>query len=332
MDRYSQSLDLQIDLARRLKRDRWVRNYTDYVAKDVAIGPVSDRLAHGLEEGHTYFITDEMIDLIQWAATSMPSHGLEAEHLPTPYGWAWLERPVVQNDGRGEPLTVRALSWQQVADQHGRQGILFAQWADHEEVSDREKELLGAALGEVRPKIGRIHLVHLATWRYGHDWLSDERLKELKEHVDERSEGTDGDESDASGMGPLTYDATLEAHTHSLGFATAMWAIMGQDLGRPEPVMPPKPARKRATRAGRKETNINIVHMRRNMGGDAEEGEGKRADGTRRVKVRYWVKPFWRRQWYPKQQVHRLILIPPHERGPADAPLKTKPTIRVVDR
>lgn len=320
-DRYAEALDFQMDLARRLTSDAITQSYVNQIIESSMMGSLPvEHIGEQLEQSHTYFVTDEMVDLITWAASSMPDHPLEPNHLPTPYGFAWLEKAVSHPDSRGEPLSFRGLSWGQVQSRDREGGILLCLYGDTEEMSDRERELMASRDGfaRVRRLIGRVHLAHITPWRYGEDWVT------TIQHADiERALKEDPKRS---------YDLMMQAITTTNGWCTALWAVMNQELGAPEVTSPPRATRKRAQRGGKKETDINVVHLRRNMGGSKEETDAERADGKRKVKVRYWVKPFWRRQWYPKQQVHRLILIPPHERGPKDAPLKTKQSVWVVDQ
>lgn len=47
---------------------------------------------------------------------------------------------------------------------------------------------------------------------------------------------------------------------------------------------------------------------------------------------RWVVRGHWRDQWYPSQQEHRIIWVPPYIKGPDDMPLIVRPEIYAVNR
>lgn len=332
---YTEALDQHLEAIRRLRNSHPTRSYVKSMMRQMNMHGGPDHIAIGLENAHTYYVSEEMVDLVTWAASSMPEHPLQAEHLPSPYGFVWLGKGVTQPDSRGEPLTFRAIGWQQLSDGRGGEGIMVSLYGDTDAMTDREREMtysLGREPDVIRRMIGRVHLIHLTPWKYGNDWISQDQHEDMMRAASEPTKAfLDGELVEVP---PKDYDDMLQALTQTNGWMTALWAVMNQDLGRPEVESPPRQARKRAERAG-KEPDVHVVHLRRHardLGGEEEETGEVDSEGKRKIRVRFWVKPFWRRQWYPKQQTHRLILIPPHERGPADAPLKTKPTVKVVDR
>lgn len=81
--------------------------------------------------------------------------------------------------------------------------------------------------------------------------------------------------------------------------------------------------RRRGEQRNRAVRDVTVVRLPRKRGASGSDG----SDSGYRIEHdhRWWVRPFWRQQWYPKQQRHRQILVPGHARGPADKPLVVKP-------
>jgi len=80
-----------------------------------------------------------------------------------------------------------------------------------------------------------------------------------------------------------------------------------------------RPSRKiSSNRLAMKTAAIEIVHLRLPEPNDDSQGSGHS------INVRYWVKEHLRKQWYPSEGIHKLIVIKEHWRGPEDAPVKPK--------
>jgi hypothetical protein len=75
-------------------------------------------------------------------------------------------------------------------------------------------------------------------------------------------------------------------------------------------------------RAIHKYTDINIIKLRRT--------ESNNSTGTREYRFRWIVRGFFRRQWYPKSQTHKLIFVDSFVKGPKDAELKVRQQIHLV--
>lgn len=76
---------------------------------------------------------------------------------------------------------------------------------------------------------------------------------------------------------------------------------------------------------------VRVVELRRSEYVRRESAPATEGSG-RKLSVRFVVKGFWRNQWYATRQEHAPKYIESHLRGPADAPLKTAPTVYVVRR
>jgi len=111
----------------------------------------------------------------------------------------------------------------------------------------------------------------------------------------------------------------------------ALWSLIKEKrMTERVTVTPNRPARRRLERAGYRGTpEVQVVHLRR------PEYRPRNEDGTegRKIGVRFAVKPHWRNQAYgPGRKLRRLILIPPHMKGPEDAPLRHAERIWSVDQ
>ena len=72
---------------------------------------------------------------------------------------------------------------------------------------------------------------------------------------------------------------------------------------------------------------IEVVHLRR------AQTSPTQSTGTHRpYAVRFVVRGFWRKQWYPSKKAHAPLWIESFIKGPAHAPLKTTPRIYSATR
>ena len=114
----------------------------------------------------------------------------------------------------------------------------------------------------------------------------------------------------------------------------AMWAVFNQKrLIDTEVILPDRHVRKRLVRAGhdiaKRDERVQIIHLRRN-----EYRMLDQTDGTgKHFKVRFPVRPHYRRQPYgPGRKLRKIILIPAHWKGPDDAPISKVERVWEVDR
>lgn len=80
-------------------------------------------------------------------------------------------------------------------------------------------------------------------------------------------------------------------------------------------------------RAPRPEQDVRVTYLRRSAS-PAPKGEKREVDWDHR-----WVVSMHKtRQWYPKEQKHKIIFRGPYVKGPADKPIRTTPTVRALVR
>lgn len=109
----------------------------------------------------------------------------------------------------------------------------------------------------------------------------------------------------------------------------ALWSLIAQKrVVQRTIVEPSKPARKRLDRAGDTTgREVSVIHLRR------PEYRPTGGEGHSSYSVRWVVRPHWRNQAYgPGRSLRRLILVPPHVKGPPGAPIKKVEQVWALDQ
>jgi hypothetical protein len=272
------------------------------------------------------YITSELLDVIEAAAHSIPEdHTLSRTDLPTPAGFAVFERPII---GRGVDVVdderqiidmrVDAVSWgelglpaydaditdpEALADPTGRKAIGLAayRFLEHDQ-GDFLSDSLGQGLLTTEDE-GWILLGRT-------DWIYGDSLKQAS-HQD---------------IGWLVQETMIDDKRLLL----SIWSLIQQKrVVESTPLAPQRPVRRRLARRGHSAPEVTVVHLRR------PEYTPRHSDGStgRKVGVRFMVRPHWRHQACgPNRSQRRLILVPPHIKGPIDAPLTHSERVWSVDR
>jgi hypothetical protein len=110
----------------------------------------------------------------------------------------------------------------------------------------------------------------------------------------------------------------------------ALWSLIASKrIVETTTVSAPKAARKRLERRGdTSDTTVEVVHLRRREYLPSHDDGGT----GRRVGVRFAVRPHWRNQAHgPNHSLRKLILVPPHMKGPDGAPLRHVERVWSVD-
>lgn len=116
-----------------------------------------------------------------------------------------------------------------------------------------------------------------------------------------------------------------------MGQILAALAFLAAEVVDVETSAVPRPDRRAIKKARQPEPGpVKVVRLRRASQAD----EPQTADSAvSKYSVRWLVSGHLRNQWYPSLGRHKLIYIPPHMKGPEDAPLKdSRPTLRAVRR
>lgn len=110
----------------------------------------------------------------------------------------------------------------------------------------------------------------------------------------------------------------------------ALWALIREKrIVTQTEVAATRHARKRLARRGHDDRPVTVVHLRRPEYRPRHDDD----DHARRIGVRFAVRGHWRNQAYgPNRSLRKLILIPPHMKGPSDAPLAHTERVWAVDQ
>lgn len=301
------------------------------------------------QEAQLIYITEELTEVIESARVSVPdSHVLTYADLPCPCGLAVFARPVMGIDSQsrawaldedvsdmhGYTLKLHAVMWGPVKLPKREHAFTAMQLQDHEYpieaitmsafrlISPTDQDDAAKALREVAHQhdpdnVARLGQEHVWIPLGRSDWpLGDPVNVPISKAIDPNS-------------------TRWESMMDDRKLMSSMWAIMQQKrLVEAEQLMPPRHIRRQIARRFHREVErgVQVVHLRRPeyrptvMEGD-EVGTG------RKHKVRYPVRPFFRQQAYGKnRELRKLILVPPHWRGPVDGPVVHTERIWELDR
>lgn len=78
-------------------------------------------------------------------------------------------------------------------------------------------------------------------------------------------------------------------------------------------------------RAGNQDSKVNVIRLRRK-----EYSNKESVETGRHYSYRFLVRGFFRRQWYPSLQTHKLIFVDSFVKGPKDAEFRIKDQIHLV--
>ena len=277
-----------------------------------------------LADSALWWVSEEMVDLIETTSADLPAVDLSRQLLPCEDCLVVFARPIQGADAEsGEPILVDAFCWGAGAklpdwETGGhRPGIIATAYRRvrfedgltpseiaHATVIDsvRQQGFVGPGTytlkGEMWLPLGR------TDWRFGDDWsvqLSD----------------------------AITALAAASLSEDRRWLAT-LWLLATQpnvvDL---TDQVPTRPERRRAQRANLSDPLVRVVALRRSV---YEGAEASREPGPGRTyRVRWPVRAHWRNQAYgPGRAYRRPTLIAPYIKGPEGAPLKKGSTVHVL--
>lgn len=281
--------------------------------------------ANKLNRARTYWITADMQAVISHAAETMPSQRLQANDLPSPYGFVWFEQVIEQLDRRGQPVSWRAMSWMparaRAADSDRSIPAVhlsfYTDVMDHAEGEFQPQSLphshhltdayMSDWMGAGNP---RLLLLHEAAWAFGHDYHNVEF-------------------PDFDGQDPEVAARSAEAaEFYFLRFVAAMWTITQQRIAASSSQHIPRTVLRPAQDHLAVPAEIILVDLRRV---DRPRRDAAGDAGEVMWTHRWWVDGHWRNQYLPSTGGHRLQWIDGFVKGPDDRPLILKDRIgRVV--
>lgn len=256
-----------------------------------------------LDRSPTYFVSPPMADTIAWASRTWPGQHLQADDLPSEYGFVYLEKPVVVKDVHMRIIVVRAMSWGPAARENDPWHPAGVSVTFYSDISDpRDPESPGLMKMRERGKLPLLSMFHVSKWVW-------------REHPPEIPRTEDQVEAEGGS------DVPLSMHDWILAF----WTIVQQEIV----VMPrahiPRGLMRRALRIAQAPEfgDVRVVLLRRaHKRGEEHDGEGQ----ERLWSHRWLVRGHWRRL-HAGTPEERLTWVMEHVKGPEHLPLILKDNI-----
>jgi hypothetical protein len=283
--------------------------------KMIIDGPVMNmwKADHRIMQAAVPFaFTTEVLRALTQAATTVPHETpLVQENLPEQNAWWYFEEPLrVQTTLSDEPLVAMSMGC------IGRSFIVSCwTWLPRPTAEQQDPVLY---LGEVIPMIPS----QVFTWELGESITA---MLDRCRSEHRRLYGPGGQYHKAEILGEEAFmDATIKLATFIL--ATVAW--LNQKVAITEEHRLDRGERRRIEKQGRIASPVKLVYLRR-----LEQSEHVSGDGHREYSCRFVVDGHWRLQACgPRHTERKLTYVHPYVKGPADKPLKTRPTAYVVNR
>ena len=263
---------------------------------------IADAHADGLRKSTLFVADQDMSNLIDTAAPSMPDQILLDDDAITPHGLLMWADALPDRTGAPPLIPVEMLSWTTVAEDapilNGKRGpaILITAYV--------RTELLLQAHGAAKPSHASRYLANATVM-----WMMGTEI------------GT------AYGQVPGTRGLAAPGFYQRL--LAAFWTLAKQPLSVTTDSERPLPSdRKRFARAGIENPGepVHLVALRHPI----RERTEVDSDTGRHINVRYVVAPYWRDTYYGKEGVHRQQLVAGSVRGPQGAPLRSGERVLLV--
>lgn len=250
------------------------------------------------------FLADEdMVDLLDAAASSMPDQHLHETDIIVPDGYVYFAKPLPDRSGNPPEVPIHAMSWAFIpssspllTERQASDSILITSYVVAQELAEANNLMRpGDSMPPGVPK----YLPNATVM-----WTIGSLIGEVF-----------GQEPPTTGYTPGFFQRVM----------AAFWTLSQQPkltASTEEPTGNPTDQR-RNRRAGVLNPNdpVHVIRLHRRPAGEITETLTDEESTGRKVKVRFPIRPHWRRQWYASIQQHRHILIPSHWRGPEDGPV-----------
>lgn len=294
------------------------------------------------KSGETFFVKEEMTDLILFASKKLEkTDAFDISLVPADKGFTYFEKPIPVTDIRGRTLYVNVFLWKKCFNETtGEFQLSVSYWNDTERTPDdiATQVLSTQSWKEQMAILGRFHWVKSGCIFEG-ERLGEDELG-LSEKVLEETRKITFREDNIEKHEPLS-DEEWEAYKKevlrpSTNITRVMWAyflIMSQTLTE----VAKQPAENRTQRRRLERENLPsevvVVQFRKRRyvsAGANEAGEENAVDWSHR----WIVGGHWRWQPYKdpvsKGVIKKRIWISPYVKGPDDKPLKTKERVYVL--
>lgn len=264
---------------------------------------LSEQQALALDRADTFWVSRDMIRLVEHSAQSLPDSKLSEIDLPTRSGFVWLEEPWRARDIHDQECLTRAFMWAPTRLQFGSQisteisgvWVCFYSWKDD---SEHDESVLAAAaykrqkLEDFIQPLPRLMLLQSFGWAFG-----------MKAPPEENAEVTLSQKI-------LTF-----------------WRLVQQRLPRQERAQKDRGTTRRLARMGTtlRQEEVRMITLRQQRPTSEANGSG---DSEEVLWSHRWVvSGHWRNQYYPSTNEHRPIWINSYVKGPDDRPLVVKDTV-----
>lgn len=276
-------------------------------------------LARQLAQARTYQVSSRMVDAVDaiYEKTGSEAYSFQAEDVPWPSGFVYLDKPVSLRDRWGKTAMNRALSWNlevariQGTKDPGRPAVRIVCWSWWDDRDEYWTPETGERMRQLMNGLSFAHSVILPF---------DTPYRPLTER---REAGIQFD------------DVARWLH--------ALWLVMESEIVTHRRASDVERHVAKRAQKSLNHKDVTVVVLRRSMAKELEEGEpGHRyIDWTHR----WVVQGFWRHQ---RKQTHhaapdqfrehcvvcgiRISWVRPHLRGPSDKPLQVKPQLYKLTR
>ena len=261
-----------------------------------------------------FFVTDEMVDLLEHAAETFPSTPLHPVDLPTDCGFVLLGRSVDVIDVHGKPLPMRVFTWRTAGvNLEAANGVHYSVYAHRSD--DLERHSAEAMLGGIDDYFPTLSLLHDSGWSFGYEYATGEGWKQ----------GT------IWNQGLPIPEESVQSAIHMMKVIHTFWMLSQQRIGDVRPQQASRGVRRRIERSfpNRPVPEVRVITLRRRRlphHHDEEVGSG------REYTHRWWVNSHWRRQWYPSEKRHKPKFIEGYVKGPDEKPFQQKDTAYIWRR
>lgn len=205
-----------------------------------------------LAQSPTWYIAEDLLDLVEQAAAHMPVERVLREDMPSSQGFVWFPRPWWHGERpsdddpqpSGQPL--RALHWHPT----GRHDVQVVCYRGRDDIAPWEEP----PKTDEHAEVPCLWPATVFSWDFGDD----------------------------------SYE-TAAADSQVAQLLKALWTISAQSIAQSETVAVDRPSRRRAQRAGMLETGVRVITLRRTHRPVAEDQVVRRVEWTHRWVVRgHW--------------------------------------------
>ncbi len=267
-----------------------------------------------LNEATTYYVADEMMDLVVAAGATVPSTPFEKDELPSPTGYVELSRPLIVADAEGKNITTRSFSWQiedtTFIDKDGALSestqalqVLFYSCTDDMKLDDGLLEMVKIA-PEAWESMPWYHLCHWIPFEIGAEWAT----------------GLSDDELPPGNV--LSW----------IAFVKTFFLLVDQEIATVTRTYPDRGTARRLQREGKPPEygQIEVIALRHAH--PVNENTALPEEDGPEWSHRWVVSGHWRNQWYPKTKKNRPLWIQAYVKGPENKPFIAKDKVFVWKR